>query len=461
MKRRAMKHLAYLMLTIVVSASSCPVGITDVGVPRSCESLAKSLTLAAPVDTLYVGRGIYMDQGLAKDRSGRGVCGVEIRSEDPLVAQVLGSARNAPPAFVFGLAAGTARITTTLGALSDTVTITVRPPVSDYSAISTGGLKSCALDGQRAYCWAANVDRPVRVRGDGHFSSISAGSGSVCALDRAGEAFCGLDQLPMALAESLRFVAIEAGSAHVCALTAAGDAYCWGEGSSGELGNGVAWMSPTPVQVTGGIAFTAITAGLRHTCGIAADSTALCWGNNEDLALGRPYGTERCFGTPCNTIPQPVSGGLHFVSVAAGGAFTCGVTETGAAWCWGDGAEGQLGNGSTIYASATPVRVSGTSTFRLVVAGSAHACGLLADSTAVCWGSGYAGQLGNGSMTGSSQPTSVQGGLLFRSLSAAEDETCGIAKDNLAYCWGLATGGQLGNGEHQSSSTPSRVLGQR
>jgi alpha-tubulin suppressor-like RCC1 family protein len=53
-----------------------------------------------------------------------------------------------------------------------------------------------------------------------------------------------------------------------------------------------------------------------------------------------------------------VSGGLTFESLSGGLDHFCGVTTEGAAYCWGSGSDGQLGNGSTAN-QATPVPVSG------------------------------------------------------------------------------------------------------
>jgi alpha-tubulin suppressor-like RCC1 family protein len=56
--------------------------------------------------------------------------------------------------------------------------------------------------------------------------------------------------------------------------------------------------------------------------------------------------------------PAPVTGGLTFAMVSAGGNSTCGVTTAGAAYCWGGNEVGELGNG-TVANSNVPVAVRG------------------------------------------------------------------------------------------------------
>ncbi|MEO8200903.1 MAG: hypothetical protein ABI679_10315, partial [Gemmatimonadota bacterium] len=53
--------------------------------------------------------------------------------------------------------------------------------------------------------------------------------------------------------------------------------------------------------------------------------------------------------------PGRVQGDGPFISISAGGAHTCAATST-QAFCWGENAKGQLGDGSLV-AKPTPVAI--------------------------------------------------------------------------------------------------------
>ena len=97
-----------------------------------------------------------------------------------------------------------------------------------------------------------------------------------------------------------------------------------------------------------------------------------------------------------------------FSQFTSNGGYTCALTTTGQAYCWGLNNQGQLGNNSTTN-SRIPVAVqmpAGVS-FQSIAAGYYYTCALTTEGKAYCWGQGSIGQLGNNSTTDSSIPLAV------------------------------------------------------
>jgi alpha-tubulin suppressor-like RCC1 family protein len=150
------------------------------------------------------------------------------------------------------------------------------------------------------------------------------------------------------------------------------------------------------------LSFLQVSPGLFHTCGVTTDHPAFCWGQNADGQLGD--------GSSRNEFdPIAVAGGLHFLQVSAGVTHSCGVTTDNRAYCWSRNLSGRLGNG-TMPSSLRPVAVAGGYRFRLVSAGDLHTCGVALSDRALCWGSNMHGQAGDGIMvTERKAPVAVVG----------------------------------------------------
>jgi alpha-tubulin suppressor-like RCC1 family protein len=148
-------------------------------------------------------------------------------------------------------------------------------------------------------------------------------------------------------------------------------------------------------------------------------------------------------------------------------AHTCAVAS-GLAYCWGTGTDGALGHNSTA-SSLVPVAVytggvlSGKTVLEVNL-GVWHACATARDASnvvaAYCWGQNASGQLGNGTTTNSSVPVAVSvlaGGLQGHTVTALKgggNRGCVIA-DSTTYCWGLNYIGQLGDGTTTTRTVPT------
>ena len=195
--------------------------------------------------------------------------------------------------------------------------------------------------------------------------------------------------------------------------------------------------------------FSQFTSNGGYTCALTTTGQAYCWGANNQGQLGNN-------STTVSRIPVAVQmpAGVSFQSIAAGYAHTCALTTTGQAYCWGYG--DRLGNNSTTN-SLTPVAVqmpAGVS-FQSIAAGSLHTCALTTTGQAYCWGYGGSGQLGNNSTAVSRIPVAVQmpAGVSFQFIAAGYYHTCALTNEGKAYCWGQGGSGRLGN----NSTTDSRI----
>jgi alpha-tubulin suppressor-like RCC1 family protein len=208
-----------------------------------------------------------------------------------------------------------------------------------------------------------------------------------------------------------------------------------------------ATSAPFDIRLT----FATVSAGYGHTCGVTPSGAAYCWGDNQYGQLGDGTTTDR-------TSPVAVVRGLTFASLSVGSYHTCGVTPVGKAYCWGAGFWGQLGDGTTTDRTR-PEAVVGGLTFASLSAGSGHTCGVTS-AGAYCWGDNEYGALGDSTMTPDSTPVAVVGGLTFASLSAGGAYTCGVtlAPTDGAYCWGLNIDGTLGDGTTADRTTPGAVV---
>jgi alpha-tubulin suppressor-like RCC1 family protein len=249
-------------------------------------------------------------------------------------------------------------------------------------------------------------------------------------------------------------VAIAAGGNHSCAVLASGAVKCWGDDAAGQLGNGAAGASTTPVDVTGISTAVGIVTGFDHSCALLADGTVRCWGRGLEGQLGD--GSQTNSATPVSAIGMQ----LPIVAIGAGSSHTCAVLQSGIATCWGRNANGQIGNGQLVGNVPLPAAVTGLAGAIAISGGFEHSCALLVGGDVKCWGLNDGGQLGMGTIGGAVQrsgtPLTVNGPTF--AINAGGNHTCVTTPSGTVSCWGYGFYGQLGNGGTSNSSLPVKVV---
>jgi alpha-tubulin suppressor-like RCC1 family protein len=358
-----------------------------------------------------------------------------------------------------------------------------------FYQVSGGPYHTCGVTlDNRAYCWGrgylgngtiSSSTAPVAVATTLRFRQISAARGHTCAVTPENRAYCWgsnqdgslgdgttTDRLkPVPVAGGLLFRQIETGDETTCAVTYPDNrAYCWGYHAEGALGDGTnqPLARTTPIEVAGGYRWRQVSTGgghypyAGHSCGVTLTDEAFCWGQNAFGQLGN--GTQKVAGTPSR-----VAGGLRFRQIDAGSDYTCAITTDYRAFCWGNGRAGQIGDGKN-YLRFLPRAVAGGHRFRRITTGEYHTCAETTLSRAYCWGlnrDNAAGAIGDGTTTQRLTPVAVVGGLYFSQVSAGYSQTCARTNVGVAYCWGTNSGGQLGDGTITTRLRPVRVIGPR
>ena len=214
-----------------------------------------------------------------------------------------------------------------------------------------------------------------------------------------------------------------------------------------------------------------VAAGSGFTCVLLSDRQVKCFGSNDKGQLGNGT-TDNSGYIPGENMPtgdgipnvldsngDPLT---HIHAIAAGESHACAIDQDGGAYCWGNNQSGQLGVGleDTYLTKAEKVQLTDQHIYQLYLA-KGHSCALLPGGQVKCWGFGADGALGYGSTTGFG--LSVEDMMILppldlgtnedgvphsaeRLITGPERHTCAVLVGGSLKCWGLNAGGVLGLG---------------
>lgn len=212
------------------------------------------------------------------------------------------------------------------------------------------------------------------------------------------------------------------------------------------ISNGSYAINDGPFVTTAGSLKVGDYVQVRHTSGDklgAVVTSTLTIGEALTLSFASTTATTLATEPPPTRFQPRLSGG---------DAFSLFIRPGGSLWAFGDGLEGQIGDGGKLSRN-TPVRIG--EGFTQVTAGARHGAAIKLDSSLWVWGSNTFGALGDGTNTQRNTPISIGKG--YAQVAASQYHTVAIKTDGSLWAWGGNGNGQLGNGKTTQTNVPAQI----
>ncbi|HSW56914.1 MAG TPA: Ig-like domain-containing protein, partial [Dehalococcoidales bacterium] len=244
-------------------------------------------------------------------------------------------------------------------------------------------------------------------------------------------------------------------------VNALGEIWAWGYNFTGQLGNGESTgVKSTPVQTSTSTGLTSpvtIDAGSGHSLAIDQSGQVWSWGQGGNGQLGQGNSIWQS-PLPGKVVTESGAYLKDIVLITAGnlqGGMA--IDQSGRLWVWGDNQQGQLGNDTTVFSRNSAGLVPGMTDIVAVASSSGYTSfAVKSDGSVWGWGWNNYGQVGNGdySTDGSdihtSIPSRVQGITDAVAVAAGWDFGLALDKYGRVWGWGSNSYGQLGLGYTES-----------
>ena len=302
-------------------------------------------------------------------------------------------------------------------------------PIGDIAELAIAKDGTCILmqDGT-VTCWTESEDKAVKVEyrlnGLSEVLDIASGGETICALDRSGTVYCGLDAHKAGESEDARELVTLNKS--ICTIDSGGAIGCWVDEQAAKRYT----SSPLPwsLEVPSGKVL-ALVSGSDHYCALSAEKTAYCWGGQVDK-------------------PTLVPNLTDVVQLEASDGYTCARLEDATVKCWGNVPQPYWGDPEVDEHDDVP---NPTSPWTLpnienvidIALGPGRMCVTLSDERVLCWGWGQDGTPPEEPRF-SAVPLLIGGLEDVVDLSLGDKSACALKSDQSIWCWGDNSIGQLG-----------------
>eukprot|EP01083_Nonionella_stella_P191782 709582_1 len=253
-------------------------------------------------------------------------------------------------------------------------------------------------------------------------------------------------------------------ASHVIALTESGKVYTWGKGDNGRLGHGNAVQQSHPKRVRIGkddISCVRVSAGLGFSVALDSDGKVWTFGQGSSGQIGNGANNDQ--KTP--VMVQGILEDKRISTIAAGGSHVLAVSSGGQLYAWGKNQYGQLGLGS-IGNKDEPVLVDSAValSFVMLCAGWEHSMALTAKGALYTWGGGYEGSrpvCGHGTNEKQLLPRQVEPlkNYVIVRMATGWDHSLVVTSEGHLFTWGGNPGGCLGESDCTKRFAPKRVTG--
>jgi alpha-tubulin suppressor-like RCC1 family protein len=258
---------------------------------------------------------------------------------------------------------------------------------------------------------------------------------------------------------------ISAGETASYAVTASGALFAWGDNTAGEQDNGTA-SAISPVETPTATPLTnvvSVAAGNEFALALLGNGEVMAFGNGMEGVLGNNTNTAQQTSAVRVMIP-PLPDHVNVVAITASSTAGYALLSDGTVEAWGRQEHGQLGNGTpTGTFQLTPVLIAGLSgVTSLSCTGFEYCLALQSNRTVLAWGDGVDGEMGEGhTLPDNLTPAAVPGLTDITAVATGHQTAYALHADGTVSSWGYDMANETGNGDaaHADVSTAAKIPG--